>query len=106
VLIAPQREGVQDWPDVVALRRQAVGITLGRGDALEDAFVHQDTEAVGEHRARDAQPVLKVVELVPTSEDLAQDEQRPPVAHHVGGASEGVMVAELGHDLSVSSSGR
>jgi hypothetical protein len=55
---------------------------------LEDAAVDQVLEARGQHVAGDAQPALPLVEPGDPQERVADDQQRPPLAHHVEGAGD------------------
>ena len=48
--------------------------------ALEDAFLDQAVETVGEHVARDPQALLELVETAQPQERIADDQQRPALA--------------------------
>src|SRR3989442_542228 len=69
---------------------------LGVGHALEDAVLHELLEPVRQAMARGAEVGLEVVEPADAEEGVAQDEERPAVAHDGEGAGHGAgQVADV-----------
>src|SRR5262249_52391171 len=86
VLVAPlaqrrerdvQLEAFRGEPVFEALRALAVA------DPLQDPLLDEAPEPVGEHVPRDAEALLKLVEAALPEEDVADDQQRPALAHHL-----------------------
>lgn len=85
VRVAPVDEGEDHGMKIQALWRQAVLVperAVLVGDLGEDAGLDQGLEALAEDRPGDAETPLEVVEPAHAQEGVAQDEERPAVAHH------------------------
>ena len=54
-------------------------------------MLDQGVESRREHVAGDAQASLKVVEAPDADEGIAQDQQRPPLAHDLEGLGDGTV---------------
>src|ERR1019366_8953511 len=105
VLVAPLHQGHHCGPQVEPLLGQAVFVALGTlvvEPALEHAVIEQPDEARLQDVSGDSQVLLALVEAAQPEEDVAHDQQRPALAHHLEGAGDGaglacVLVSE--HDL-------
>src|SRR5215469_5702827 len=83
VLVAPLPHAGQHRPQVTAFAGEAVVVArrvLAVGHFHQDAGVHQLGQALVEHVARDAEPVLELVEAANSEEGVPQDQHRPPFA--------------------------
>jgi hypothetical protein len=58
---------------------------LGVGAAFEDPVGGEFLQPGGQHAAGQAEAGLEVVEAAGAPEGIAEDQQRPPFAHHVQG---------------------
>ena len=87
-LVAPLPQGAQHRPQRAALVGEDVLVAerpLLVGAALDNAVGHEVVEPLGEHVAGDAQAALDVVETVHPEEQVAHDEEGPPLTHHLEG---------------------
>ncbi len=86
VLVAPLAHGSQHGPQVTSLVSEPV-VVAGRMFAVrnlgQDACLHQMAEAMVQDVAGDSQAGLEIVEAGDPQEHIAQDEHRPPFAHHL-----------------------
>src|SRR5262245_25010869 len=88
---APDEERVQHRPQLATGRGELVDVPPGMLRVrlpLEDSVVDQPAKPVGEHRLGDVEVGLEVGEAPYTVEGVANDEQRPPLADRLQGASE------------------
>lgn len=72
----------------LALRGQHVVVTrrvLGIGPLLQHPVVDEPGQAFGQRPAADAELTLKTVEAGDAARDVANDQERPPVADHAEG---------------------
>src|SRR5581483_375513 len=82
----PAPHGGEHVPEGAALVGEPILVArrpLGVRDLREEALVDEALEALREHRARDLERLLDVLEAPPAGERLAEDERRPPVADEV-----------------------
>src|SRR5215831_491737 len=83
VLVAPLPQAGQHRPQVTAFAGEPVVVArrvLAVGHLHQDAGVHQLGQALVEHVAGDAEPVLELVEAADSEEGVPQDQHRPPFA--------------------------
>ncbi|GAA3432976.1 hypothetical protein GCM10018954_025790 [Kutzneria kofuensis] len=86
VAVAPVEQGDQDRVQLLALGGEPVLVTGPLAGLLvalpvEDAVLDQRRQAGGEQVAGDADAPLELLEPPVAVERLAQDQQRPPLAH-------------------------
>src|SRR5436190_468985 len=99
VAVAPLHQREEGEAKLAALVGEAILEALGPlavADALEDADVDEPVEAVGEDVARDAEAREQLVEPAAPERDVADDQQRPPVAHDLERAGDRANLAVVG----------
>src|SRR6266536_241132 len=107
VAITPLHQRKQDEAEFAALLGEPVSESLGSlvvGGALEHALRGEAVQAVGEHVARDAEAVEKLVEATMAEDDVADDQQCPAVADDLERASDRTdlaVVVPLQHGASI-----
>ena len=82
--VAPLAHRRDDVPQIAALLRQQIVVPqrpLPIRDALEHARVDKPLQALRQHVAGDAEARLELVEARVAEEHVAEDQQRPPLAH-------------------------
>src|SRR5579884_975146 len=86
VLVAPLAHGVDHRPQITAAFGQPVveaRRVLAVGNLGEHADLDEASQALTEHVAGDPEPPLEVVKAGHAEERVADDQQRPPLAHHL-----------------------
>jgi DNA polymerase III delta prime subunit len=84
--VAPLHQREEGNAEFAPLCRESILEALGTlavADAVEDALGHETVQAVREHVAGNAEACLQLIEAVAAEDDVANDEQRPPVTDHL-----------------------